>query len=130
MTFLAHTGLGGDNVSPRAFARLSDSLLQWLCLLFAAAERFGCWPLLLRLVVIVLLPKPDGGRRPIGLFPTPIRIWMRARSDIARRWDSAMPRLLFMVDGEWVHREPHGWWPFVPRLQPETSFPWPRPCSI
>ena len=87
MSFPTHTGLGGDNVSPRPFARLSDQLLIWLCLIFAAAEKYGGWPQILHLVMIVLIPKPDGGRRPIGLFPTPIRIWMRARSDIARRWE-------------------------------------------
>ena len=37
---------------------------------------------------IVLLDKPDGGRRPIGLFPTLIRIWMRARAIIAKRWET------------------------------------------
>ena len=36
---------------------------------------------------IVLLPKPDGGRRPIGLFPTIIRLWMRARIWTAREWE-------------------------------------------
>ena len=88
MTFPVHTGLGADNVSPRAFARLSDELLLWLCLLYAASEKLGHWPSILHLVMIVLIPKPDGGRRPIGLFPTAIRIWMRARSDIARRWEN------------------------------------------
>ena len=37
--------------------------------------------------VIALLPKPDGGRRPIGLFPAVIRVWMRARSAILRDWE-------------------------------------------
>ena len=39
-------------------------------------------------MVIVLLPKDDGGHRPIGLFPGVIRIWMRARSDKARDWET------------------------------------------
>ena len=40
-------------------------------------------------MLIVLLPKPDGGRRPIGLFDTEIRIWMRARVAVARTWEAA-----------------------------------------
>ena len=40
-----------------------------------------------------LIPKSDRGHRLIGLFPTLVRIWMRARSDIARMWEAcnAMP---------------------------------------
>ena len=41
----------------------------------------------MKLVLIVLLPKPCGGRRPIGLFPTVIRLWMRARSLIPKEWE-------------------------------------------
>ena len=87
------SGVGGDNIAPRAIARLSDRLLEWLCLILMAAEVLGDWPAAWRLVMIVLIPKPDGGRRPIGLFPTPIRIWMRARAAVARQWEArnAMP---------------------------------------
>ena len=35
-----------------------------------------------------MLPKPDGGTRPIGLFPAAIRLWMRARAPSLRRWES------------------------------------------
>ena len=38
--------------------------------------------------LIVLLAKPDGGLRPIGLFPTAIRVWMRARACHAKAWES------------------------------------------
>ena len=40
-------------------------------------------------MLIVLLPKSSGGFRPIGLFPTIIRIWMRARLVTVRAWESA-----------------------------------------
>ena len=40
------------------------------------------------MALIVLLPKPDGGRRPIGLLPTVIRVWMRAYSPLAREWEA------------------------------------------
>ena len=38
-------------------------------------------------MLIVLLPKPDGGRRPIGLFPAAIRIWMRCRAATLSKWE-------------------------------------------
>ena len=51
------------------------------------AEDTGDWSSALPLVLIVLLPKDCGGFRPIGLFPTLIRVWMRARSMVARDWE-------------------------------------------
>ena len=50
------------------------------------------WPALVRYVLIVLLPKSDGGRRPIGLFPMVVRVWSRARMIVARAWESANSR--------------------------------------
>eukprot|EP00973_Karenia_brevis_P017650 2423738-Karenia_brevis.AAC.1 len=69
-TFPPHTGLGADNFAPRALKRLSLPLIKMLCKLLCAFEFAGAWPAVLQLVLIVLLPKPDGGRRPIGLSPT------------------------------------------------------------
>ena len=36
-----------------------------------------------------LLPKTDGGRRPIGLFPTVIQLWMRSRICRTSAWEAA-----------------------------------------
>jgi hypothetical protein len=52
-------------------------------------EQAGNWSSELDLVLIVVLNKSDGGFRPIGLFPTVIRVWMRARSSHARAWEAA-----------------------------------------
>ena len=75
LTFPADTGTGADNVSPRAYARLSDALLQELALLLLAMERKSQWAPSLQIVLIVLLPKAGGGRRPIGLMPGIVRLW-------------------------------------------------------
>ena len=91
-SFPVGTGLGADNFSPRAIARLSTTVVAALCKLLYACELLGDWPTVLRLVLIVLLPKSDGGRRPIGLFPTVIRLWMRVRRDAARAWELANSR--------------------------------------
>ena len=87
MTFPCQTGLGWDNIHPRALARLPRSLLLQLVLCLLAAETIGQWPSLAGWVVIVLLPKPDGGRRPIGLIPCLPRVWSWARREIASKWE-------------------------------------------
>ncbi len=89
MTFPINTGLGADNFSPRAVCRLSDEAICALVVLFAAFERCGNWCQALDLVLIVLLPKTDGGRRPIGLFCSIVRLWMRTRIWLARAWEAA-----------------------------------------
>ena len=86
-TFPAATGLGWDDLHPRALLRLPDSLLMALLRILTACERLGRWPVAVAVVVIALLPKPDGGRRPIGLFPLLPRIWMKVRRDIATEWE-------------------------------------------
>ena len=88
-TFPAGTGLGADNISPRAICRLSDAAVSALAHLYARIEALGEWTAMFNLVLIVLLPKLDGGLRPIGLFPTIIRLWMRTRVCIARAWENA-----------------------------------------
>ena len=77
-SFQIGTGHGADNISPRAFSRLSDTALKALGVLFASFEALGPWSQALDLVLIILLPKTDGRLRPIGLFPAVVRLWMRA----------------------------------------------------
>jgi hypothetical protein len=91
-SFPVGTGRGSDNIAPRAFGRLSTDLLTALCVLLMAAELRGGWPAVVDFVMIMLLPKSDGGRRPIGLFPALPRIWARARSVAAQAWESQHSR--------------------------------------
>ena len=42
--------------------------------------------------IIVLLPKTDGGYRPIGLLPWPVRLWMRCRRDTIQNWEATVTR--------------------------------------
>ena len=74
--------MGIDGISPRAIANWTDDELQILADVLNCCEREGVWPSDDD-VLIVLLPKPDGGRRPIGIFPAYVRIWARARSHVA-----------------------------------------------
>ena len=53
-TFPADTGVGVDAIQPRALLRLSDEAIMALCRLLMAIELHGCWPELIRLVLIIL----------------------------------------------------------------------------
>ena len=88
-SFPINTALGCDNVAPRAYGRLSEAAIKALIVLFMVFEKKGQWAAVVNLVIIVLLPKKTGGKRPIGLFPTMVRIWMRARIIVARVWEAA-----------------------------------------
>lgn len=86
-SFPTETGLAADNISPRALLRLSSEALEALAALLNKIEAVGTWTPALDPVLVVLLSKPDGGFRPIGLFPTLVRVWMRVRTPVARRWE-------------------------------------------
>jgi hypothetical protein len=94
-TFPIGTGLGWDKLHPRAVARCSDEALMALVRIFVLAELLGQWPQLVGLVLVCLIPKPGGGRRPIGLLPSMVRLWMRIRLDVARSWQTAYDRPFF-----------------------------------
>ena len=55
-------------------------------------EREGTWPVRVGVVVVVLLPKAEGGYRPIGLIPHMPRVWMRCRRDAAKKWEEQTDR--------------------------------------
>ena len=67
--FPTRTGLGWDKMHPRAIgARCPDFAMRLLVAILVACERLGRWPRNIGVVLICLIPKPDGGRRPIGLL--------------------------------------------------------------
>eukprot|EP00959_Pyramimonas_sp_CCMP1952_P455828 9472180-Pyramimonas_sp.AAC.1 len=40
--------------------------------------------------MMVFLPKPDGGQRPIGLMPLLARIWSRVRQGYTAKWERSL----------------------------------------
>ena len=88
-----HTALGGDHLHPRSIALLDDAALEVPAVIFMLVEELGTPPL--RLLVIVLLAKPDGGRRPIGLLTGLMRIWGKLRRRYAREWERGHSRPFF-----------------------------------
>ena len=63
--------------------------------IFIIIEALGQWPDTIGLVVVSSIPKTDGGRRPIGLLPSLVRLWMRIRLDVAKAWQLANERDFF-----------------------------------
>ena len=63
---------------------------------FTRAEPLGAWPRFVGVVMVCLIPTPDGGRRPIGLLPSMLRLWVRARLDAVRAWQAARERAFFL----------------------------------
>ncbi len=94
-SFPQATGLAWDNWHPRSLLRLSDERLDQFLDLLMEAEARGCWPPELGFVSVVLLPKPEGGFRPIGLFPWAVRIWMRVRRGAVDNWEADNERAYF-----------------------------------
>ncbi|CAK0899502.1 unnamed protein product, partial [Prorocentrum cordatum] len=74
-SFAKRTGTGVDCVSPRAFAQVSEATAEIFVDIGAAAEEWGGRPLAARASLIVMLPEPAGGWRPIGLLSSALRIW-------------------------------------------------------
>ena len=103
MTFPSETGFGHDNIAPRSLARLSPDAIRALAELYVAFERFGEWVDVLDLVLIVFLPKNEGGYRPIGLFPTVIREWFRVRLITVQTWATSCHQ--FSAVREWEPRK-------------------------
>ena len=96
-TFRWKTGLGADQLHPKLFAQFSrEALLAW-CRFFWWLELVGRLPDALNLLIIVMLGKPDGGTRPIGLLLGPLRVWGRARRCIAVAWERAWRRPHFVA---------------------------------
>ena len=91
-TFPKGTSIGCDDVPPSALADLSEPLRDALACLLNHLERRGSWPSETATSLIHLIPKPSGGRRPIGVLPTLVRIWERIRKCEVQKWTSATRR--------------------------------------
>ncbi len=75
-----------DGMHPKHFSGLTDPALEGLAKLFRCFEVFGQWPKAEPAVLTHLIPKPDGGLRPIALFRTTFRIYAKCRSYTVKQW--------------------------------------------
>ena len=83
-SFPVDTAVGTDAYHPRVLLRLGPSLLSARLKVLFLCELLGAWPRAITDVLIALLPKPAGGFRPIGIFPTLVRVWFRLRAPYVR----------------------------------------------
>ena len=86
-TFSPRTATTYDGVHPRHFSLLRDEGLEAVGKLLQIIETLGGWPRQTALVSTVLLPKPKGGWRGIGLFPALHRLYTRSCQPIFRQWE-------------------------------------------
>ncbi len=63
--FNPYTGVGTDLFRPHWFSWLSDPLLGKVAELLAKVEGVGRWPGQVMMVLVHLIPREGGGRRPI-----------------------------------------------------------------
>ena len=91
-TFPKGTSIGCDDIPPGALADLSEPLRDAVASLLNYLERRGSWPSELSTSLIHLIPKPSGGRRPIGVLPTLVRVWERIRKCEVQKWSNATRR--------------------------------------
>ena len=70
-TFPNHTGLGWDRLHPKNIERMSNGTVDLLVKTLLKCEEDGEWPEAVALVIIALLPKTDGGLRPIWAHAFP-----------------------------------------------------------
>ena len=91
-SFKSRTASGVDALLPTHFAWLSDSLLDRVGALYTDLEEHGCWPRQVSTSIVHLIPKAAGGRRPIGLLASLVRLWERARKPWMREWQGTCRR--------------------------------------
>ncbi len=85
-TFRPWTGTSSELLTPRQYTWLSDLLLGRVGAFLGLLEAWGLWPQQLMEALICLIPKPAGGRRPIGLLASLVRLWERARRPYIVDW--------------------------------------------
>ncbi len=90
-----YTAIASDGFHMRHYSQMSLAALESLCGLFVIMEILGVVPWQIRLVLIMLLTKPQGGFRPIGLFASFYRLWGKARRQYAISWELAHERTYF-----------------------------------
>ena len=89
--FKRETSLGCDASNPW-LCWLTVDVLQTLAKLLTTIEKWGLWPSMVQTILVMQIPKSDEGRRPIGLLPTLVRVWAKARKPIVETWRSTVEK--------------------------------------
>ena len=78
--FKEHTGVGVDLLHPKLFSTLSRPGAQAVADLLNRVEAERQWPAHQQMLIYLLILKPNGKDRPIGLLPSLIRLWETIRA--------------------------------------------------
>ena len=87
-SFSPHSAISVDGFHMKHYRLLSDDGVMALSRLFSLMETLGALPGQVKTVMVLLLGKPKGGFRPIGLFASFYRLWARARRPFAEEWEA------------------------------------------
>ena len=85
-SFPVTTSVGCDSIPLSLVAHLSEPLREAIATILNEIESKGAWPTELATSLVHFIPQPSGGRRPIGVLPTLVRVWECARKLLAQRW--------------------------------------------
>ena len=91
-SFKERTGIGIDGIAPNQLDWMSDVLLERTIELLEAIEEKGAWPGAVATALMHLIPKAQGGRRPIALVATVVRIWVKCRKREVEAWKETCRR--------------------------------------
>ena len=91
-SFSESTGIGSDRCHLRIWTQLSDEAVDAVIEYLYAVESSLYWPEQASLISYFLFDKQGGGKRPIGLLASLVRVWERLRKPYANEWLAAHPR--------------------------------------
>ena len=73
---------------------------MFFCRFLECCEALGHTPDQVAQIIIVLLAKPNGGSRPIGLLGAIYRVWSRARRHLVQQWEQQFASYDFFSTGK------------------------------
>ncbi len=94
-SFPRTTGIGVEGILPSDFDALDDVGVDACIDVMMTCEAIGYVPKVIALVLVKMIPKKDGGRRPIGLLPSLYRVWAKVRRGEVRDWERKWARSYF-----------------------------------
>ena len=83
----AITAVGADGFAMCHYQHICDEGLEVLSGMFEAFELSTIFPPQWNMLGMPLLPKPAGGHRTIGIFPSGFRLWAKCRRSYCDEWE-------------------------------------------
>ena len=93
--YSSKSAIGGDGFHMRHYSFLSDGGLQCVAAIWMAMELISAIPGPIDHTCLIMLVKPSGGYRPIGLFSSLYRLYTRIMICECMIWELKFPRSYF-----------------------------------